>query len=615
MRNLIFCSNLKQLNHVKKNVVGDYIVATAAYDFCEECSRAKEEIVYLESSELSDYKMIWGILDSITEILRRCKTEKPYLYRVSYHLEGGFPTTIDMVLQNLKIVENTVRTYKIERLYLVDDKEGWILNEAFFLYAHARGIECRIVDENGEMEKPYLFTLRRSKYNPVIKQSEFSALAHQDQLKEYRGKKCMPLNDTELKTVTIGILHEAKNNGKHRRWTEEDANLYRDHFDVEIISFHRSSDNDYFEEHGISVVCLEDYFDRELFEKNYEIYLNDCRCIVDQMQSDLCVCFGDINLSEYMIRKLINYLERDCLKKLYFDTCSHVFFEKHKYYFISSCGNTNFWQNQIIFANSRQWNTTLFRREVLDGFQFESYEPYANEIELRIYYDKVVNDYNHLKDYHGRICYLPDFSWLNFDKNAAGQDVCSGKKEIKILFAPTYPMTGHSTVKNYFDICTNILDKLPSETSRVFFKNHNNLNEKIRIKIESKYGNKKYVECIDCRKGIWPVMEQCDIVITDVSTVIFDAIKMGKPVFCIAGCQDYEWIKWHKNNIPIYRDIHALCDDLLAILADRDGRKEKLQTMVDKQTDYIVTLIGGTEKDAYGALYHIFEEEISKKGK
>lgn len=612
MRNLIFCSNLKQLHNLKKKAAGDYVAVTATYDFYDECNREKEGVVYLESSELSDYKIIWGILDVITDILQRCETEKPYLYRVSYHLEGGFPTTIDAILQNLKVVENTILRYQIKRLYLVDDQENWMLNEAFFLYADAKGIECRIVDENGETEKPYLFTLRRSKYNPAVKQSEFSALVHQEQLNEYRGKKNGLLNDTDLKPVMIGVLHSAKNTGKHLMGTEEDVNLYRDHFDVEIISFYRSADNDYFQERGINVACLEDYFDRELYEKNYEIYLKDCQRIVELMQSDLHVYFGDVDLSEYLIRKLINYLERDCFEKLYVDTCSHTFFKKHKYNSISSWGNTNFWQSQVIYANCRQWNTILFRREVLEVIQFESYEPYANEIGLRIYYDKAVNDYNRLKDYHGRICYLPDFRWINFGKNAVVQNLCSEEK-INILFAPTYPMTGYSTVKNYFNICTNVLDKLPSENCSVYFKNHPNLNEKIRTEMEARYGGKRYIECVDSRKGIWTVMEQCDIVVTDVSTVIFDAIKMGKPVFCIAGCQDYECVKWLKDGIPIYRDINVLCDDLLAILANRDGRKEKLQALIDRQTDYLVTLTGGTEKDAYGALYRILEEEINKK--
>lgn len=612
MRNLMCCSNLKQLQNLKRKIDGDYMIATASYDFYDECNREKEGVVYLEPSERSDYKMVWGILDAITDILQRCKTKKPHLYRVSYQLEGGFPTTLDTILQNLKIVEQTVCEYKIERLYLADDEDNWMLNEAFFLYATAKRIECRIVDENGETEQSCLFTLRRSKYNPSVKQSEFRAIVHRDKLKEYREKKNISLNDMDLKEVTIGVLHGAKNNGKHLIGTEEDVNLFRNHFDVEIISFHRSTDNGYFQEHGIGVACLEDYFDRELFEKNYKIYLNDCQRIVDQMQSSLHVHVKEIDLSEYLKRKLFNYLERECLEKLYFDTCSYTFFRKHKYKLIWAWGNTNFWQNHIIYANCRQWKTKLFRREVLEPTQFESYEPYANEIELRIYYDKVVNNYNRLKDYLGRICYLPDFRWISFDKNVKAKNVCFGKKEIDILFAPTNTLMGYNTVKNYFNICKNILDRLPSKSCRVFFKNHPHLNEKIRTEIETKYGSKKYIECIDSRKAVWPIMEQCDIVVTDVSTILFDAIKMGKPVFCIAGCQDYEWVKWHKNNLVIYRDINVMCDDLLAILSDRDGMKEKLQAIVDKQTDYIVTLTGGTKKDAYGELYRILEEEIKK---
>lgn len=613
MQNLIVCSNLRQLRNLNGIVVGNYMVATAVYDFYDECKRQREEVVYLESSELSDHKMVWSILDTITDVMQRCETEKSYLYRVSYHLEGGIPTTVDTVIQNLKIVENTIRAYGIERIYLVDDKENWMLNEAFFLFANAKGIECRILDEDGEKEQLCLFTLRRSKYNPNIKQSKFSSQVHQEQLKVYREKKSISLNNTDLQAVTIGLLHGAKNNGKHLIGTEEEVDLFRGQFDVEIISFHQSADNDYFRERGIRVACLEDYFDRDLFEKNYQIYLRDCQCIVDQLQSGLHVHVGDIDLSEYLKRKLINYMERECFDKVYFDTCSDTFFKTHKYNLIEAWGNTNFWQNHIIYANCRQWNIKLFRREVLEILQFVSYEPYANEIELRIFFDKVVNEYCHLKDYHGRICYLPDFKWINFDKNITEGSICSTKEEVKILFAPTYPFVGNSTVKNYFNICTNILDRLPSKSCKVFFKNHPNLNEKIRIEIETKYSGKKYVECIDNRRGIWDVMEQCDIVVTDVSTVIFDSIKMGKPVFCIAGCQDYELVKWHKDNFAIYRDIHVLCDELLAILANRDEMKEKLQAVVKKQTDYIAALTKADGKgatDAYAALYSILEEEI-----
>ncbi len=613
MVELLVCSNRKQLKQLKNICGSEYIIGTSKYAFYVECKKTNETIVYLEPDELSDYSTIISIIKRITNIIESCNLQKQYLYRISYHLEGGLPSTIDRMLQNIKVIKKVFQEYRIDKIYLVDDKENWMINEAFFIYAHNKRIDCHILDELAEKEQACLFTLRRSNYNPNPERLGFDTQEQLEQWKYWMNQENKHPRSLEMKSFEMGFLYAASNNGKHLKWALDDIQLYQNEFNVGIISFYNNEDNEYFRQKGISVECLEDYFDKELFEKNYKIYLEDCQYITNRIDENLYFILDDIDLSEYLNRKFLNYLERTCFHKLYIDTCSHTFFKIRKYCLIEAWGNTNFWQSNILYANSRHWNTKFFRRDIVEVFDAKEYEPYANEICIRIWCNKKMNAIWDLGNYTGKIYSVPDYNWRHYIRNVRESIKLSLENKIKILLAPTCPLIGFSTVKNYLNICTSVLETLPSEQVTIFFKNHPNIEKELEDEIEQKYSTKKNILFVNKMQGIWEVIQICDFVITDVSTVIFDTIKAGKPVFCIAGCQDYEFIRHHEGNFKIYRDIDKLCKDVIAFSKDRYRLEKQLQSMLCNQDTFIKNLVGKTMEDGYKALHDVIREEMDNK--
>lgn len=608
MSDLLICSNMKQLKNLKKMCGYSYTVGTSKYSFFSECKINGEPVIYLELAELSNSDRIWEIVDKVMQIIESCGIENSYLYRVSYHAEGGFATTIDVLLQNIKLFKRVTGEYGIESVYFADDKENWIINETFFICLHSMGMKCRIFDAECEKEQNVLFTLRRSKYNPVVVRSEFNPQEHDGTLRYYRGRESKSIGDGKAKETEVGFLYASREDGKQVQWSIDDVRLYKDRFSVGIISLYRNGDNETFRKNNIEVECLEDYFNRELFEENYRIYIKDSRRIADELQG-LKVTFEGVDLSEYLIRKVISYIEKTCLTKLYIDTCSKAFFRYHNYKIIKSWGDTNFWENNVMYANSRNDNTKFFRRDVLRLYQTREYEPYANEIAVRLMEDKEVYRMSILRNFIGKIYYLPGYCMEDFINGISDIDI-SISGQIKVLFAPSRPLAGFSTVKGFFDTCTNILERLPSEQCKVYFKNHPGIDEAMRIEIEGKYELNENIECIDNRRGIWPELEKCDIVITSPSTVVFDAIQAGKPVFCIAISQNYELICHHEGGINIYRDVNKCCDELLEMFKDRDKLKATLESIANRQNDYLKGLAGKMPENGYKDLWDIIEKEM-----
>ncbi len=609
MIDLIICSNMIQLENLKNRCSPQYLAATSKYSFYAVCKKAGVPVIYLEPEERSDFDAVVSIIDRIMGVIDDCDVQNRYLYRVSYHVEGGFPSIIDMLLQNIRLLKRVTRKYNINKMYLCDDKENWQVNEAAFILAQSAHLQCQIADEYGRTEREVLFTLRRSSYNRNVRKSEFDPREHAKDRIQYLQQKSSIREYDRIEEKEIGFLYAAVNNGKHFQWTLDELQMFADRFQVEVISFYRSEDNERFRGSHVSVVCLEDYFDRALFAENYEIYLRDSRCIADKLNESLEYVYDGIDLSAYLKRKVINYIERVCFQKLYIDTCSSVFFKTHKYKIIRAWGDTNFWQSNVIYANTRQHDTKLLRKETLEIFRTKIYEPYSNEILLRMWCDKEAYNYWTLKNFSGRIYYLFDYNWTNFVKGISASKLFL-TEQVHILFAPSSPLIGYSTVKSFFETCMTVLGRLPSEQCIVTFKNHPNIEKEIQSEIETRYISSEYIQYIDKMSGIWSEIQSCDIVITTASTVMFDAVKAGKPVFCIASCQDYELIRHHEGAIKIYRDVNECCDYILELLGNRQKMELELQKLVHKQNEYLKALVGEIPENGYGGLYDILNKEI-----
>lgn len=100
-----------------------------------------------------------------------------------------------------------------------------------------------------------------------------------------------------------------------------------------------------------------------------------------------------------------------------------------------------------------------------------------------------------------------------------------------ILYAPTWQDSDQSTA--FFDACSILLDKLPSEYNMIV-KLHPNLERDNTVeyyKILGKYEGKKNIQFLKDFPIVYPLLAYTDIYIGDMSSVGYDFLTFDKPMF------------------------------------------------------------------------------------
>ena len=593
MRSLFICNAMEELQYLKDRCEGEYLIGTIDMDFYILCSNAKECVVFLESEDtmLNYNRDTWDIIDKINDIIKSCKLEQEYLYKISYHIEGGLPLHIAETLSNIKLLNKIIEKNCIKKINMIDSAKNWKMNEAAFLAAYYNEMEYVISDVHGFKTKDCLYTLERTGYKIGNKECSFSTEKQSDRisrlLEQDDHKK-----DTLNEQYDIGFLYAAVDNGKHYVWLMGDLPLFKDDFKIGIIVFYDSGDVSKFRSQGFHVDCIEEYFDKTDFMKKYRIYLRDCKTIITALNNNFHVAYAGIDMTEFLRRKVINCLEREVFDHLYMDSCMEKYFAYKKYRLIETWGTSNFWQTQLAYANTKNAGTKFWRIETNEILYGKFYEPDADIISIRFFANHKIRDKVELKDFSGNCYYCYDYVYgEQFYKNCdlAKKPV---RSPIKILFAPTYPFPGISTLKNYIHTCSTILGELPNAGYKIIFKNHPNIDRSLETEIYDKYCDNENIEIVDKYENISEAFCKCEFVITDASSVLFDSAVAQKPVFCIVGCQDYELSKQHEEGFCMYRDVIKMCESLVDLLGKPEQLEEKLNKMIERQNAYIKKIVG-----------------------
>lgn len=583
---LFCCNTYEELKCLKRNFCFDYVVATNRYEFYQMVNGHEKNSVFLESFETNPQETVWNILDQINGIIDCCK--KPYseLFYLSYHIEGGFASKISQIIINLNFIGTIIKKYEIDEIFVFDHKDNWVMNESIFLHALSFKIPCHVLAGKTREMKSALKTLETlGKTTEDVVEQKYLA-QEEKRLAVYLGKGQWTVRDTAADMQKIGALYCCKETyDKHVNWLLKKISVLDN---VKIICYWDSDDIRKFTDRGLEVDCLENYFVIDDFTEAYEEMKGVRKKILGLMNKELSIVYQGVDLTEYVILKISNLYYREMLDHLYMKVCANRYFSSHKFEHILMWGDANFWETRISYEATRKDNTKFFGIDTNSFIKFNMKIPYREMVDVMFV---PPGQYEQCKkSYKGKTVAIKDLVWSGSDPTIAAQRTFSKKK---IALLPTGILGGFTTYYFYYQTFIPLIEKL-LQKYEVIFKNHPGFNDCWERDVREKFADNKNFRALEGFSPASDVIDESAVVITDLSTVAFDAAKAEKPVFCIVDEQGYSQIAQHRKGFQICRDIESLLYGIEETL-----KKEwKYQSVVERQKKYMLKITGDENMDA-----------------
>ena len=128
---LCCCNSYREISLFKSKIKDNYLIATVDYMLYKQLD--KKKAIFLESSALINYEKTWGILHEINNAIDRIvRSDSSKYFYLSYNIEGGLPSKISEMVNNLEMIDDIVKKYNLTEFYLFDRKDNWTLNESLF---------------------------------------------------------------------------------------------------------------------------------------------------------------------------------------------------------------------------------------------------------------------------------------------------------------------------------------------------------------------------------------------------------------------------------------------------------------------------------------------------
>lgn len=606
MKSLLICSSEKELHLLKQYVSNKYSIGTINFAFYMKCRDNGEDAEMLEYDGLMPKEETWEILKVINAVIESCKIRNDYLYTFSYHIESGLPYQIAMIIAYINLLEHTMQEKQIEKVYMIDNKENWIVNEAVFLYCQDKEIACTICSDTDGGIKLCLYTLRNSKYGKRKYLEEWKAQVKRVQELYRRKREKVRYHQQDY---DIGCIYPIINNAKHLSWILNETRLFKEKFSVQIMAFYHSDDIKRLEQEGYSVDCIEDYFAPDTFWKDILEHFKTIHRIEKRLKDKLEVAYKDIDMKAYLCRKIMNYLQRDSVEYFYIDHCLKEYFKCHTYRYIRAWGNSNFWQTKVVHEHANRSKFFCFRLNVVAYLKM--YEPDQDIIDITFYPNEVMKEYYEYMGYQ-RISYA-GYDFINADKFYQNMSVQMSRKnrKIMVLVALSYPFLGLSTYKFFEETLYTIVKELSDTECSIMIKNHPNMQDEIEEKLVKNYITNTKLKVVEKHKAIQEVLELSDIVITDISNVIFDAGIAQKMVYCITGEKQYSMVKHLEQGFKVFMSAEEACNDIRK-LTDQKNDLE-IERIVKRQNEYLKSFFGNYTEETKKKILEVCSSELTNE--
>lgn len=573
----------------KNKYTDQVIVATNKSGIFRKYANDSVKIESLQGDEWLPTQDVWKMLDRYNQKVNDLMGKEGWKYEEGYHIEGAGLSQVcaDMILLQ-HIYSNIFNKYEINKVNIYISQSN--LSEALIALNMAKNRKLPVRVHYNDI-KIWL----KAMVNPVARALMILCM-NIGRIKRFgdlkRKKDC---NDT-ISHYDVGI-YIGSNAAKHYHWALDLIDSISHKIEkYTVISVDRGYLYQECKKAGYEVINLGDEIDKKYLEnikKEYHLFRKKFSVL-------MCLNWnvGEEDLSKYMNRQIC--INTHC--RMADTLCTVIQVESmlrnHVFRFMRTHGSGEFIETRALFYLSKALGNgmKIFR---VDGktLGFPDFLGKNEDIIKLRYVEKGSMLADELKRYDVEVMQLPHSAFANREVLHFNVKCNANSKHIKILWCPSYVLRGYGSKETFAQNNESIMEFVQNSPNfELYVKYHPNQDESevdlYKKRFEQVYFYDKQVFIGEC-------INDADIIVTDVSSLILDAMVAQKPVVAIlAGSNEQKFVSNIMKYLRTYDSIQSFFCDLNENLDSDDSLNSWLYTMIEQQNKYFICEDGNKKSKA-----------------
>lgn len=588
---LLLCDNMEELSMLNKyldgNVGNEFVVGTTRGSFYLQCRKEYPQLI----CELLEYDK-GNKTEFITRQLKNINTAmgedvwKKYLFEVHYSIEGsGIPQEVANIVYHTETCVSFYKKYLFDNIYIFCNKNNYLLTEIFREIAKQRHVNIKIIYNrvlNISDIKDRIF-ISSSKMTKKLKYifyymklfGKFSQLF--GSVWSCRKYRKQPVRYFELGRICFSDAI------KHYNWGLGKINAYREKLDLNIICAGTEPETrERFLSAGFNATQFEEsYLDLRYIVNEIYLYFRWMKKLTKRM-ANMQMVFAQLDVSNIIYHRMRQHLLITVPDAIVIDCKAEGFFGRNKYKIMEGGMGGNNIYTRVFYYHTRLEQTLFFRESNYDAAPLEPI--YMEEVESNVIGLRFLCGRSGRKTYE----FYRKSGWRGeavLLQSPVGRVKTERKQKeennITVLWAPSYPVEGYLSYDEWCQQNEKIIEGLMIiEKINLLIKYHINQDEYSINDLKKKYESGRVV-FIDKKEAIEKYIEEADVVITNLSTVIYDAMLMNRiTIVIINGAQ-----------VPLKKELNFItCTDeeeAIQLLTELMENEFMWENRLDQQSSFV----------------------------
>lgn len=579
---LIVCDSIDEFNIIKqkwgKSIETGFLIFTTNSQFYF-LHKNMYTMELFESKYITMVEETTEVLRYVNEFLRKIVRKRNYLYEVGYHIEGGgIEQDMADVLNTTRVCMDFFTRYNFKRIYLCCNKKNALIVEVF-----------------RELAKWYQLKIKVCS----VPATSIDECKHKIESSSGKGIKCLKYIwymgkgiCIYLKLLLMVIVNfqnrfasvqywdvgkiQLSDAAKHFFWSIDFIKILNKSLTLNNICVHTDEMKERLKKEGMITTD---------FGKSYIHLLYFCVAVSGYYYNVVRIWYKlkkvrfmkeGADISGIVRHRVWQHILLTVPKAVELDCKAKGYFEKNKFKVIESWLGSNTVCTRIFYYQTRKENTAFYR--IHNNGQAPFRRPLLYECEPEMIQIRFFTELERQGEYEwyrkmgwkgqaflleGTI--LPSAEEKQPNPNRVENEKCC------ILWAPSYPLMGEYMAGAFVKCNEIIIEECAKLDIHLLVKYHWNQEEEMIKKIKEKYRNKANVDFIDRKQPIEEYIEKADIVITTLSTVIFDTIFANRPVVIIS--EGHMIALNEKLNLQGYSDVEEAVVFIKKLIQDKSMRE------------------------------------------
>lgn len=535
----------------------------------------------------------WHIIKTLNKEIEGLELCGPaYLYQESCLIEGGFAQNIADVLYSIDIFKKIIIDKDISIIYCDRNCE---LPDVWALQSIAASMKIKFCYLSGGADRKtglkrwiYHADLRGVREAVALKANINSLI---NIIKISRENRENIKN--EEKQYDIGIIL-VSNANKHINWLLNSLKNYDTKLCYCIFCMKADKARKELQKYGKEAKSVEAYYKTKFLLQSIPIYLKDVHLITRTIRKSEKRFFQDIDIKKVVNKLYLKKLREEKLSNVIYERIIMSFLQKNRVYLLTGDGDTNFISNQIFYniIQKLKMNTLFYKDNTgleIINVEGKIFEPYSYITDFRFF----TRGSKYLEallagGWKGKFFYLSDLTYADaYNKyDMIEQNI---NQKVHILWAPSYPVKGHYSMKNFILDNEFIIKECKNKDFELYIKYHPNQDDALVQDYIKENKDIRNIHFINKQESIEPYIEKSDIVITTPSTVIIDAALKKKLVICLVDFKSYQLVSHIEGGFIIRERETLQISEYVKIAMEKLEQNSKYENYLKKQKSFIRT--------------------------